>query len=72
MGIHIADRVVSLCEEFSDWVLYDDKYKSIVINIKEDLFPTLKQELKKFNFKIIHCYEMSETCTVTCVFIKRN
>ena len=64
--------VESLCEEFSDWVLYDSRKKSIIINISIDYFEILKKELGKFGFCLIHESRVTikeKNDNITCVFL---
>tara|TARA_R110002094_G_scaffold160623_1_gene145960 strand:- start:1034 stop:1183 length:150 start_codon:yes stop_codon:yes gene_type:complete len=39
----------ALCEEFSDFVLYDDELDSILVNVHEDYFSTVFRELRKLD-----------------------
>ena len=41
----------SLCEEFSDYVLYDELNDSILVNVDEDYYNTVIKELKKIGYK---------------------
>ena len=63
-------RAASLCEEFCDYVLYDDIHRSIIVNVYIDRFPILRKELKKFKFFIKHMTKLEETQSITCVFIQ--
>jgi hypothetical protein len=63
-------RAASLCEEFCDYVLYDDIHRSIIVNINVDRFSILRKELKKFKFQIKHMTKFEETESITCVFIQ--
>lgn len=71
MGTHVS-RVESICEEFSDWILYDSRNKSIILNVAEEHFLTLKRELAKYGFTVVHqtviTMEKSDD-TITCVFL---
>lgn len=71
MDTHHTDLVVSVCEEFSDWVLYDSIHKSVIVNIKQEFFVVLKRELYKIGFKNVHSCTLPETDTITCVFLKK-
>lgn len=66
----LVSRVVAVCEEFTDTVLYDDIHKSIIVNIHKERFPTLRKELKKYGYRLIHMSKMIETNSFTCVFIR--
>lgn len=63
-------RAASLCEEFCDYVLYDDIHRSILLNVHIERFPTLWKELKKFKFYIKHMTKLKDTESITCVFIQ--
>jgi len=67
--VHVA-HAVSVCEEFTDNVLYDAIHKSIVVNIHEERFQILRKELKKYRFMLIHMSKMEETNSFTCFFIQ--
>lgn len=66
----LVSRVVAVCEEFTDTVLYDDIHKSIIINIHKERFPTLRKEIKKYGYMLVHMSKMDETNSFTCVFIR--
>lgn len=64
-------RAFALGEEFTNYVLVDNKRQSIIINIDEEHFKTLLKEYKKLNYDLVfsNCFE--DQHTLTCVFIKR-
>lgn len=65
-------RVESLCEEFSDWILYDNRNKSIILNVEDKFLSILKMELARFGFSLVHktVLPAGKTMeTVTCVFL---
>jgi len=63
-------RVVAVCEEFTDTVLYDSVYKSIIVNVNKERFPTLRKEIKKYGYHLIHMTKLEETNSFTCVFVR--
>lgn len=65
-----SERVVAVCEEFTDIILFDDIHRSVIINIDAERFPTLRKELKRYKYSLIHMTKMEETDTFTCVFIQ--
>lgn len=70
MANTLVSRVVAICEEFTDTVLYDDVHKSIIINIHKERFSTLRKEIKKYGYMLMHISKMDETNSLTCVFIR--
>lgn len=65
-----SERVIAVCEEFTDVILFDDIHKSVIINIGIDRFPTLRKELKRYRYNMIHMTKMEDSETITCVFIQ--
>jgi hypothetical protein len=65
-----SERVIAVCEEFTDVILFDDIHKSIIINITIDRFPTLRRELKRYRYSLKHMTKMQDSETITCVFIQ--
>ena len=55
----------SLCEEFSDYVLYDESCNSILVNIDEEYFG-----LKKLGYTLVFKTRLHATNSLTCTFIK--
>jgi len=60
----------SLCEEFSDYVLYDELNDSILVNVDEDYYNTVIKELKKIGYKLAFQTKLNLTNSYTCTFIK--
>ncbi len=69
MNISVA-RASALCEEFSDYVLHDDLYESVLLNVHEDYFHTLLRELRKIGYVLIFKSRLHATNSLTCTFIK--
>ena len=69
MNISVA-RANALCEEFSDYVLYDDVYESVLLNIHEDYFSTIIRELRKIGYVLVFKTRLHATNSLTCTFIK--
>ena len=68
------DRAKSLCEEFSDWVLFDDVNMSVVFNTTEDYLFILDVELLKLGYIEIHFSELEideGVFSYTCVYKHR-
>lgn len=63
-------RPFVLGEEFTDFILVDEKRNSIILNIKKDLFKTVFREYKKLGFVLRHVTRLKENTELTCVFIK--
>jgi hypothetical protein len=63
-------RVYTLGEEFTDFVLVDEKRHSVILNIEMEFFKTVYREYKKLGFKLIHVTKFNEDQGMTCVFVK--
>ena len=63
-------RGSALCEEFSDFVLYDDELDSILVNVHEDYFSTVFRELRKLGYILIFKTKLTTTNSLTCTFIR--
>ena len=64
-------REYTLGEEFSDFVLIDEKRNSIIINIETEFFKTVYREYRKLGFKLMHVTKFKdEEKGMTCVFVK--
>jgi len=59
-----------LCEEFSDYVLYDMSNDSILVNVHEDFFGIVFRELKKLGYKLVFKTRIEKSKSLTCTFIK--
>jgi|TARA_R110001583_G_scaffold24979_7_gene90848 hypothetical protein len=60
----------AFCEEFSDFVLYDDELDSILVNVHEDYFGTVFRELRKLGYILIFKTKLAATNSLTCTFIR--
>jgi len=60
----------SLCEEFSDYVLYDELNDSILVNIHEDYLKIIRKELMKIGYYLVFKTKLEITNSYTCTFIK--
>ena len=69
MNISVA-RASSLCEEFSDYVLYDENFESVLFNVHEEYFPTVFRELRKLGYILVFKTRLNTTNSLTCTFIK--
>jgi|TARA_R100000808_G_scaffold23899_1_gene53735 hypothetical protein len=63
-------RGSALCEEFSDFVLYDEIFDSILVNVHEDYFGTVFRELGKLGYALVFKTRLRATNSLTCTFIK--
>ena len=64
-------RASTLCEEFSDYVIYDDNSDSVLVNIHEDYFPIIYRELLKIGYVLVFRTYIETTNSLTCTFIKK-
>lgn len=66
-----STRVFSFGEEFTDFVLVDEKRNSVVLNIKTEFFRIVFLEYKRMGFKLVHVTKFKdEEKGMTCVFVK--
>ena len=63
-------RASALCEEFSDYVIYDDNCDSVLVNIDEDYFSVIYRELQKIGYVLVFQTHLKATNSLTCTFIK--
>lgn len=63
-------RPFILGEEFTDFILVDEKRNSVILNIKADLFKTVYREYKKLGYILKHVTRFKDNTELTCVFIK--
>ena len=64
------ERVAALCEEFSDFVLYDDEFDSVLVNIDDEYFNTVFRELGKLGYTLVFRTRLHTTNSLTCTFIR--
>jgi hypothetical protein len=60
----------SLCEEFSDYVLYDERNDSILTNVHEQYLIIVIDELRKMGYVLVFRTKLKLTNSYTCTFIK--
>ena len=60
----------SLCEEFSDYVLYDERNDSILANVPEQYCIIVIKELRKMGYILVFRTKLELTNSYTCTFIK--
>lgn len=72
INIYVASNIrnYTLGEEFTDFVLVDEKRQSIILNIEIEFFKTVYKEYKKLGFRLIHVTKFNEDQGMTCVFVK--
>jgi hypothetical protein len=64
-------RIYSFGEEFTDFVLVDEKRNSVIINIDVKYFKLVFREYKKMGFRLVHVTKFKdEEKGMTCVFVK--
>jgi hypothetical protein len=63
-------RANALCEEFSDYVIYDNESESILVNIPFEHFKTVHLELSKLSYMLVFKTQIKKTKSLTCTFIK--
>ena len=64
-------RIYSFGEEFTDFVLVDEKRNSVIINIDVKYFKVVFREYKKMGFKLVHVTKFKDKEKgMTCVFVK--
>lgn len=64
----VYDRARSLCEEFTDYVLFDKTRHSIIVNINKEHFKIITKELGKLGYKLIFTKTLNEINTITCTY----
>ena len=69
MNISVA-RASAFCEEFSDYVLYDEYSESVLLNVSEEYFATVFRELRKLGYILVFKTRFNTTNSLTCTFIK--
>ena len=63
-------RANALCEEFSDYVIYDSALDSVLLNVPSDHFGTLYRELGKLGYVLVFKTRIDKTNSLTCTFIR--
>jgi|TARA_R100000315_G_scaffold60238_1_gene36747 hypothetical protein len=63
-------RASALCEEFSDYVIYDESFESVLVNVNEDYFSIIYRELGKIGYVLVFKTYLHTTNSLTCTFIK--
>ncbi len=66
------EKAFTLGEEFTDFVLVDEKRKSVILNIEKEYFKTIYKEYKKLGFKLTHITKFKGEKGITCVFVKHK
>lgn len=67
--MEVICRARAFCQEFTDFVLCDEKRNSMVINIDTQYFAIVVRELKRYGYKLIFTTNFSHNKTLTCAFI---
>jgi dihydroorotase-like cyclic amidohydrolase len=68
--VAIKERLHAFCEEFTDFVLFDEQRHSYIINIDKKYFRTVYSMFKGAEFTLKHVSRFSHSDDITCVFIK--
>jgi hypothetical protein len=57
--------IASICEEFTDTMLVDNKKNSIIVNVKKQWFATLHRRLLSMRCTLVHksLIDTGYTCT---------
>jgi len=63
-----SEKAVGICEEFTDFVLFDKTRLSIVTNIEKIYFRIIKQEMEKLGYVLIFTNAFKDINTITCGF----
>ena len=63
-------RANALCEEFSDYVIYDSEFNSILFNVPYQHFKIVHLELAKLGYMLVFKTRIKKTNSLTCTFIK--
>lgn len=64
----VYEQAVGLCEEFTDFVLFDKHRMSIITNIDIIYFRTLKKEIEKLGYVLCFTKSFQNINTITCGF----
>ena len=64
----VCERGVHVCEEFTDFVLFDKTRMSIVTNIDIEFFKTIKKEMEKLGYRLVFTKSFKDMESITCVF----
>ncbi len=67
--MEVICKARAFCEEFTDFIICDEKRNSIVVNIDTDYFAVIVRELKRYHYKLVFCSSFSHNKTMTCTFI---
>ena len=65
-----GNRIYSFSEEFTDFILVDEKRQSVIINLESEYFKTVYREYKKYGYSLKHVTKFSDEEHMTCVFVK--
>tara|TARA_R100001082_G_scaffold107289_1_gene81001 strand:- start:404 stop:616 length:213 start_codon:yes stop_codon:yes gene_type:complete len=63
-------RANALCEEFSDYVIYDSELDSVLVNVPFRHFEIIYLELGKLGYTLVFKTQIEKTNSLTCTFIK--
>ena len=63
-------RANALCEEFSDYVIYDSALDSVLLNVPFQHFDTICLELRKLGYVLVFKTRIKKTNSLTCTFIR--
>jgi hypothetical protein len=66
--VKVYEKALSLCEEFTDCILYDTARRSIVVNVSAAYLNVIESELSKLDYKLIFTNQLNTSDTVTCTF----
>lgn len=60
--------IASICEEFTDTMLVDNKKNSVIVNVKKQWFATLNRRLLSMRCTLVHKSLISTGYTCTYVY----
>lgn len=60
--------IASVCEEFTDTILVDNKKNSIIVNVKKQWFTALNKRLLSMRCTLVHKTPISTGYTCTYVY----
>jgi hypothetical protein len=66
--VKVYEKAKSLCEEFSNDVIFDHTRFSIIVNIEPQYLRIIKKELEKFNYTLVFSKYFKNSETITLCF----
>jgi hypothetical protein len=66
--VEVHEKAVGICQEFTDYILFDRTRHSIIVNIETRYFKYIIKELKKLGYSLIFTKQFKDNNTITCTF----